>query len=316
MSNKIPVEIEQLDNQAQESDVLNDDLRLVEMFRNGDRIAYDRLGIKYQNLIINLCVRLMGNRADGEDAPLPPQERGIPSIEKSVESMDFDKKMSKQEEMSGTSVDKSERQVNNEIPAAKSNLMCNKKVSTRSEVAKQKGDDAVVAEQKPASPVQSPSVPATVHENQSLQSASGSDMKEMPPAAVPSEKQMSEDNNYAKKTEEIQKKILSLESKRAHFKSSGSSYRGEVSKSYLPDEDILSINEDITALLLHCRMKWTVIDSVSGVKTYSANGTVRSVELFLKKIKGRSDIKILKTVPEDYKSVVDNVIVEFTVFKR
>lgn len=46
----------------------DDDLRLVEMFRDGDRIAYDRLVVKYQNQVVTLCVRLMGNRADGEDA--------------------------------------------------------------------------------------------------------------------------------------------------------------------------------------------------------------------------------------------------------
>jgi RNA polymerase sigma-70 factor (ECF subfamily) len=46
----------------------DEDLLLVEMFSMGDRIAFDRLVVKYQKQIITLCVRLLGNEPDGEDA--------------------------------------------------------------------------------------------------------------------------------------------------------------------------------------------------------------------------------------------------------
>ena len=42
--------------------------QLVELARSGDRTAFDRLIVKYQKKIVNLCVRLLGNISDGEDA--------------------------------------------------------------------------------------------------------------------------------------------------------------------------------------------------------------------------------------------------------
>lgn len=48
--------------------VEDEDLRLIRLFRDGDRTAFDRLVIKYQHQIVTLCVRQMGNYSDGEEA--------------------------------------------------------------------------------------------------------------------------------------------------------------------------------------------------------------------------------------------------------
>jgi len=44
------------------------DAALVERCRTGDRLAFDALVVKYQHRIYTLCVRMLGNREDGEDA--------------------------------------------------------------------------------------------------------------------------------------------------------------------------------------------------------------------------------------------------------
>lgn len=48
--------------------VEDEDLRLIRLFRDGDRIAFDRLVLKYQHQIIAFCVRQMGDYSDGEEA--------------------------------------------------------------------------------------------------------------------------------------------------------------------------------------------------------------------------------------------------------
>ncbi len=45
----------------------DEDISFITQFRNGDNKAFDRLVLKYQNQILNLCVHALGNRADGED---------------------------------------------------------------------------------------------------------------------------------------------------------------------------------------------------------------------------------------------------------
>jgi RNA polymerase sigma-70 factor (ECF subfamily) len=47
---------------------LDDDSRLIQLFRDGDRVAFDRLVLKYQRQIIAFCVRQLGNYSDGEEA--------------------------------------------------------------------------------------------------------------------------------------------------------------------------------------------------------------------------------------------------------
>lgn len=47
---------------------VNDDRTLVEKTREGDRIAFDRLVIKYRDRIVGLCARLLCNPTEGEDA--------------------------------------------------------------------------------------------------------------------------------------------------------------------------------------------------------------------------------------------------------
>jgi RNA polymerase sigma-70 factor, ECF subfamily len=39
----------------------------VELARSGNRKAFNRLVIKYQNMIVSLCTHLLGNKNDGED---------------------------------------------------------------------------------------------------------------------------------------------------------------------------------------------------------------------------------------------------------
>lgn len=46
----------------------DEDCRLITLIRAGDRIAFDRLIVKYQRKIITLCTRMLGNETDGEDA--------------------------------------------------------------------------------------------------------------------------------------------------------------------------------------------------------------------------------------------------------
>jgi RNA polymerase sigma-70 factor (ECF subfamily) len=46
----------------------NEDLKLVELCRSGDRIAFDRLVLKYQHRVVGMCTRLLNSREDGEDA--------------------------------------------------------------------------------------------------------------------------------------------------------------------------------------------------------------------------------------------------------
>jgi RNA polymerase sigma-70 factor, ECF subfamily len=45
-----------------------EDLRLGENVRRGDRISFDRLVIKYRDRIVSLCVRTLGDFQEGEDA--------------------------------------------------------------------------------------------------------------------------------------------------------------------------------------------------------------------------------------------------------
>ncbi len=46
----------------------NEDISYIINFRKGETGAFDNLVLKYQDSIINLCVRFLGNYADGEDA--------------------------------------------------------------------------------------------------------------------------------------------------------------------------------------------------------------------------------------------------------
>ena len=46
----------------------DDDEKLVELCRAGDRIAFDRLVLKYQHLVVGMCTRLVNSAQDGEDA--------------------------------------------------------------------------------------------------------------------------------------------------------------------------------------------------------------------------------------------------------
>ena len=46
----------------------DEDISFITRFRNGDKTAFDGLMVKYQDSIMNLCVRILGNYSDGEDA--------------------------------------------------------------------------------------------------------------------------------------------------------------------------------------------------------------------------------------------------------
>ncbi len=46
----------------------DEDIALITNFLKGDRVSFDRLVLKYQDQILNLCVQTVGNYADGEDA--------------------------------------------------------------------------------------------------------------------------------------------------------------------------------------------------------------------------------------------------------
>lgn len=47
--------------------VKDDDRKLVSLCRGGDRIAFDRLVVKYQHIVVGMCTRLTGSPSDGED---------------------------------------------------------------------------------------------------------------------------------------------------------------------------------------------------------------------------------------------------------
>ena len=66
-------QIETVENQHQRalspSAVEGDsDQKLIELFRAGDRLAFDRLVIQYQRKILTVCRRLLGDECDAEDA--------------------------------------------------------------------------------------------------------------------------------------------------------------------------------------------------------------------------------------------------------
>lgn len=46
----------------------DEDISFILQFRKGDKAAFDHLMVKYQDSIMNLCVRILGNHTDGEDA--------------------------------------------------------------------------------------------------------------------------------------------------------------------------------------------------------------------------------------------------------
>jgi RNA polymerase sigma-70 factor (ECF subfamily) len=46
----------------------DEDISWIKRYRQGDKTAIDRLVLKYQNQIMNLCVHVLGNHTDGEDA--------------------------------------------------------------------------------------------------------------------------------------------------------------------------------------------------------------------------------------------------------
>jgi|WetSurMetagenome_2_1015567.scaffolds.fasta_scaffold00077_41 RNA polymerase sigma-70 factor, ECF subfamily len=46
----------------------DEDVRLVALAQGGDRIAFDRLVVKYRDRIVSLCVRTLGDFSGGEDA--------------------------------------------------------------------------------------------------------------------------------------------------------------------------------------------------------------------------------------------------------
>ena len=46
----------------------DEDIALITSFLKGDRVSFDRLVLKYQDRILNLCVRTAGDYAEGEDA--------------------------------------------------------------------------------------------------------------------------------------------------------------------------------------------------------------------------------------------------------
>ena len=46
----------------------DEDIALITGFLEGVRASFDRLVLKYQDRVVNLCVRTIGNYADGEDA--------------------------------------------------------------------------------------------------------------------------------------------------------------------------------------------------------------------------------------------------------
>lgn len=46
----------------------NDDLNLLRIFKNGDKSAFESIILNYQDRIYNLCLYMLGNRHDAEDA--------------------------------------------------------------------------------------------------------------------------------------------------------------------------------------------------------------------------------------------------------
>lgn len=46
----------------------DEDLKLIELVRAGDRIAFDRIVLKYRDRIVSLCARVLGDSREGEDA--------------------------------------------------------------------------------------------------------------------------------------------------------------------------------------------------------------------------------------------------------
>ncbi len=46
----------------------NDDIAVINRFKNGDKQAFAEIVLKYQNKIVNLCIHILANKPDAEDA--------------------------------------------------------------------------------------------------------------------------------------------------------------------------------------------------------------------------------------------------------
>jgi hypothetical protein len=122
------------------------------------------------------------------------------------------------------------------------------------------------------------------------------------------------------RTNEIRRKIVELESKRAKLRSlplsKSSSSDEALYKSRSVKEDASDVYVDAEALMMKYELKWTVKESLPGTKIYSARGTPKSVDRFLKEIKGKLNVNLIRIIPEDYSRAVESVIVEFKTYKR
>jgi hypothetical protein len=119
-------------------------------------------------------------------------------------------------------------------------------------------------------------------------------------------------------TEEIKRKIVELESKRLKLRrpAGKSSSSDAAYQSHSAKKDASEVYVDAEALMIKYGIKWSVKESLPGTKIYSARGTPKSVNLFLKEIKGKLNVNLIRIVPEDYSKTADSVIVEFKAYKR
>jgi hypothetical protein len=119
------------------------------------------------------------------------------------------------------------------------------------------------------------------------------------------------------KSEELasvsKRSTASFEKKRMRFRSEKTEKYDEKEMASSMDLEMTPVKEDIPELLAKCGMKWVVKESTEYTTTCRASGTPKSVTRFLREINRLPEVTLLKTMPENYSTKLDSVIVEFSV---
>jgi hypothetical protein len=132
------------------------------------------------------------------------------------------------------------------------------------------------------------------------------------PAAQEEEQQIA--NSKSEEQASVSKRsAASFEKKRMRFRSERTEKSDEKEMASSMDLEMTPVKEDIPELLTKCGMKWVVKESTEYTTTCRASGTPKAVTRFLHEINRLPEVTLLKTIPENYSTKLDSVIVEFLV---
>jgi hypothetical protein len=112
---------------------------------------------------------------------------------------------------------------------------------------------------------------------------------------------------------ESRRSSVSFEKKRMKFRSEKAGKSDEKEMAPSMDMELSPVSKDIPELLAKYGMKLVVKESTEYTTTCRASGTSKAVQQFLREIKNLPDVTLLKTIPENFSTRLDSVIVEFSV---